>query len=123
MPRGGARPGSGCKKGFKAQKTLDKIEAREFLRQRVIAEMGAMLTAQIAHAKGLSYLMVRDKAGKFTKVSAAAAKQFTGEEILEVWEKDPSVQAFTDLLNRALDKPKEQEQEIDLKAELRIRWQ
>ena len=35
-------------------------------------------------------------------------------ERLEVWEKDPSVQAFTDLLNRALDKPKEQEQEAAL---------
>ena len=28
--------------------------------------------------------------------------------------KDPSIQAFTDLLNRALDKPKEQEQDINL---------
>jgi hypothetical protein len=32
------------------------------------------------------------------------------EEIIEVWEKDPSVQAYTDLLNRALDKPAEQVQ-------------
>jgi hypothetical protein len=29
--------------------------------------------------------------------------------IIDVWERDRSVQAFTSLLNRALDKPKEQE--------------
>ena len=34
-----------------------------------------------------------------------------------MWEKDPSVQAFADLLNRALDKPKEQEQEVKLQVE------
>jgi hypothetical protein len=30
------------------------------------------------------------------------------------------VQAFTDLMNRALDKPKEQEQELEVKGALRI---
>jgi hypothetical protein len=30
-------------------------------------------------------------------------------KIIDVWEKERSVQAFTSLLNRALDKPKEQE--------------
>jgi hypothetical protein len=30
------------------------------------------------------------------------------EEVIEVWEKDPSVQAFTDLMNRTIDKPIEQ---------------
>jgi hypothetical protein len=44
------------------------------------------------------------------------------EDIIEVWEKDPSVSAFTDLMNRALDKPKEQEQEIDLQANVTITW-
>ena len=76
-----------------------------------------MLEAQIAHAKGLSYLVVRDtKTGKVLRVTEAMAKARLGkdEEIIEVWEKDPSVQAFTDLMNRALDKPKEQEREIKL---------
>ena len=31
---------------------------------------------------------------------------------VEIWAKDPSVQAFSDLLNRAIDKPKEQPQEL-----------
>ena len=30
------------------------------------------------------------------------------EETLEVWEKDPSVHAFADLMNRTIDKPSEQ---------------
>lgn len=102
---------------------MDKIAAREYVRALVIAEMGPMLKAQIAHAKGLSYLMVRDKAGKFTKVSAASAKQFTGEEILEVWEKDPSVQAFTDLLNRAIGKPIDEIEVSGGGAPLVIQWQ
>jgi hypothetical protein len=49
----------------------------------------------------------------------------SGDEGSYYWihTKDPSVQSFTDLMNRALDKPKEQEQEIDLHAELVLRWQ
>ena len=39
-----------------------------------------------------------------------------GEEIIEVWEKDPSIHAFTDLMNRTLDRPKEQELPVSLKV-------
>lgn len=39
------------------------------------------------------------------------------EEIVEIWEKEPSVQAFADLINRALDKPKEPEIEIRVSDE------
>lgn len=67
-----------------------------------------MLEAQISHAKGLKYLVTRDKkTGKFIRVGPAMAGM-VGEETIEVWEKDPSVQAFSDLMNRALDKPAEQ---------------
>jgi len=81
--------------------------------------------AQIANAQGLKYLVTRDrKSGKFIRVTEAMAraKQGDDEEIIEVWEKDPSVQAFTDLLNRYLDKPKEQEAEVAVKGTLRIQW-
>ena len=43
-------------------------------------------------------------------------------EVIEVWEKDPSVQAFTDLLNRAIDRPMEQEQQINLDAHVDYGW-
>lgn len=124
MPRGGKRDGAGRPKG---PQTLEKEAAREIVRQRVYAELVPLLDSQIANAKGLSYLVVRDKkTGKFLRVSEQRAKLqqelADNEEIIEVWEKDPSVQAFTDLMNRAIDKPKEQEQEIDLKANLVITW-
>lgn len=107
--RGGARPNSGPKKGTKYAPTISKEQAREALRQIVLREMNALVGAQISHAKGLSYLVGRDKAGKFKKLTSdEAEKALAGESpytTVEVWEKDPSVQAFTDLMNRAIDKP------------------
>jgi hypothetical protein len=107
MPRGGARKGAGRKKGPVA---LDKEAARELVRKRVIKHLGPLLDAQISNATGIKFLVVRDKrTGKFLRVNegrAAALKP--DEEIIEIWDKDPSVQAFTDLMNRALDKPAEQ---------------
>lgn len=108
MPRGGARPGSGRKKGYKEQGTLEKEAAREILRNRVKAELEPMVDAQIANAKGIKYLVVRDKGtGKFLRVTEAMARIKLGanEEAIEVWEKDPSVHAFQDLMDRTLDKP------------------
>jgi hypothetical protein len=128
MARGGKRRGAGRPKGSKDPQTLSKEQAREALRQIVIGEMHALVDAQLANAKGIKYLVVREKkSGKFIRVTEAMARQkqelTDNEEIIEVWEKDPSVQAFTDLMNRAIDKPKEQEQEVDVNAEIVIRWQ
>jgi len=108
--RGGYRPGAGRKKGS-APVTLDKVLAREHIRQRVVRALDPLLDAQIANAQGLKYLVTREKkTGKFVRVTQAMArvKQGDKEEIIEVWEKDPSVQAFTDLMNRAFDKPADQ---------------
>lgn len=113
MPRGGKREGAGRKKG---QETLDKEAAREMVRQKVYAELGPLVDAQISNAKGISYLVVRQKStGKFMRVGELRAREHNADlEVVEVWEKDPSIMAFSDLLNRAIDKPKEQEQEIKL---------
>jgi AAA domain len=64
----------------------------------------------LANALGIKYVVVRQKSsGRFLRVAALQAEKLKpDEEIVEVWEKDPSVQAFTDLLNRAIDKPVEQ---------------
>jgi len=125
MGHGGKREGAGKPKGYKAPKTLEKEEARRVLREMVLASMTPMVEAQIKHAQGINYLVYREKrGGKFTKVTAADAQAIFDREnrpadeggvIIEVWDKDPSVQAFTDLFNRALDKPAEQEQNINLK--------
>jgi hypothetical protein len=127
MPRGGRRPGAGKPKGYKHKQTLDKEAARQFLRARVIAELGPLVEAQIAQAKGLKYLVTRDKkTGKFIRITEAMARHKShladNEEIIEVWEKDPSVPAFMDLLNRALDKPIEAVTH-DIQGGISITWQ
>jgi hypothetical protein len=122
--RGGARPNSGPKKGAKYAKTLTKEAARDALRQIVLAEMRDLVGAQLANAKGLSYLVGRDKAGKFTRLTGKEAeKALAGSSdyvVIEVWEKDPSIAAFTDLMNRSLDKPREQEQVIEVRGTLEV---
>jgi hypothetical protein len=116
--RKGGRP-----KGSKSPQTLDKLAAREFVRQFVTANLQPLLEAQAAHAQGLKYLVTRDKhSGKFVKVTEAMAGSLKGDELVEVWEKDPSTQAFTDLLNRALDKPAEQEQSVKVDGTLTVQW-
>ena len=105
----------------KGKASLDKEAARELVRQRVYRDLTPLLDAQIANAKGINFLIIRDKrTGKFLRVAKEVAEKHNteSEELIEVWEKDPSVQAFTDLMNRALDKPKEQEQEITLSGSL-----
>jgi DNA-directed RNA polymerase subunit K/omega len=116
MARGGKRKGAGRPEG---PVRLEKEAARDIVRQAVFAQLQPLLEAQMANAKGLKYLVVRDKkTGKFERVSEALARakqdSEDGREEIEVWEKDPSVQAFTDLMNRALDKPKEQAQDVNL---------
>lgn len=122
MPHGGKRPNSGPKKGAKYAPTLTKAEQRESHRRVIDQHVGELLEAQIQHAKGLKYLVTREKSGKFVRVTEAMAKSRLGSEdfIVEVWEKDPSTQAFSDLMNRAYDKPKEQEQELAVTGKLVI---
>lgn len=115
---GGKRTGAGKPKGHQAQATLDKIAAREFVRQRVTAQLGPLLDAQLANALGLKYFVTRDaKTGKFVRVTQAMARAAKGLETVEVWEKDPSVNAFQYLLDRALDRPAEQEIPIKVRTE------
>ena len=128
-PKGGKRAGSGRPHGSKNVATITKEQSREALRTIVLREMDALVAAQIAHAKGLQYLVSRDKkTGKFVRLTeemflkALEAGDDDSNEFaaIEVWQKDPSVQAFTDLMNRALDKPKEQEQELRLAGTLEL---
>lgn len=119
----GGRP-----KGTLSAATIGKEAAREEVRQLITAELVPLIQAQIENAKGIKYLVTRNKTtGKFIRVTEAMAKLRSelqpDEEVIEVWEKDPSVQAFTDLMNRALDKPKEQEQAVAVSGALVISWQ
>lgn len=120
---GGKRPGAGRKPGGQNAATIEKQVLRERLRAKVAAELDPLIEAQIANAKGIKYLVVRDrKTGKFLRIGEiGAGKLKPDEEIIEVWEKDPSVFAFTDLMNRTVDKPVEPV-EIEHSGDLTIRW-
>lgn len=122
MPKrqhGGSRPGSGRPKGTKNPATIEKEAAREAVRQRVLQQLDDLVHAQIANACGVHYLVVRDKTtGRFLRVGRKAAKKLNpDEEIIEIWEKDPSVAAFTDLMNRAIDRPKNQDVDVNVSVE------
>lgn len=116
---GGPRPGSGRPKGTRNPATIEKEAAREAVRQRVLQQLERLVDTQISNACGIHYLVVREKTtGKFLRVGRKAAEELNpDEEIIEVWEKDPSVPAFTDLMNRAIDKPKAQDIDVNVSVE------
>ena len=116
MPKGGRQPGAGRPKGSKNKDTLEKELVRERVRLKVSEYVDPLVEAQVAQALGIKYLVTRDaKTGKFTRVSGRGlSRRNQDREVIEVWEKDPSTQAFTDLMNRAIDKPKEQAQEVEV---------
>jgi hypothetical protein len=121
---GGKRPNSGPAKGAKYAPTLKKEEARDLVRQRVLKDLEPMLRAQVRHAIGIQHLMLRQKDGTFKRsdnIDEIEAALNSGDpNSYYIFTKDPSVQAFTDLMNRALDKPKEQEQDVQVTGKLVI---
>jgi hypothetical protein len=137
MPRGGKRKGAGRPKGttgIKHKATIkaafDKELLRQELRDLVRAHLTPLTQAQIANAMGIKYLVARErKGGKFVrldeaKVKAILAGEESEHEVIEVWEKDPSILAFSDLLNRTIDKPTETvTQTSELNATIEIKWQ
>lgn len=119
MPAGGKRTGAGRPKG---PQTLEKEAMRAIVRKIVARRLIPLTKAQISNALGIRYLVVRQKStGKFLRrVGATGDTHDPDSEIIEIWEKDPSIQAYTDLLNRTIDKPADQIQEIKLTGEVNI---
>ena len=113
MPRGGKRPGAGLPKGYKFPKTIEREERRSHLRQRVLRELDPLLDAQIAHAKGIDHFFLRDeKTKQFKRIEdpvmiETALNAGDRDRYYWIFTKDPSIQAFTDLMNRTFDKPPE----------------
>jgi hypothetical protein len=112
----------GPKKGAKYKPTISKEQAREALRLVIMEHVREMTEAQVSAAKGLKYLVVRSKkGGRFepvTREQVQAGLFKRDDVIIEVWDKQPSTPAYTDLMNRALDKPAEQDQtvHVDIRA-------
>ena len=119
---GGARPGAGRKRGSKWPRTIAKEQQRERFRALVAEHFDPIVQAHIENALGIKYLVVRDKAtGKFLRVGELRAKVLKpNEEAIEVWEKDPSAQAFSTILAYTLDKPAEQEIRVNVTGEAEL---
>jgi len=107
-PKGKPRPpGAGKPKGYKAPATLDKLMAREAHRQLVTAALVPMTQAQIAHAQGVSYMILRHPDGTFTRatdvdqVDAACA---AGAAAFQIFTQQPNQQAYAYLVDQAIDK-------------------
>lgn len=104
----GGRP-----KGSKNHSTLEKEAAREHARKRITDELDPILDAALQRAKGISYLVTRDvKTGKFVRVTRGNLKSI--ETAIEVWEKEPDMAAIRELLDRCLDKSKEQVMDVNV---------
>jgi len=123
---GGKRAGAGRPHGTKNENTLEKAQARELARQMITARLGSLLEAQLDNAEGIRHLMMRDpKTGKFERVTGDAKqidKALKSKNACWIYTKDPNVQAYTDLLNRAIDKPAEHV-EIAGEGSITIKWQ
>jgi len=121
----GGKAGPGRPKGSKNKETLAKEAAREIQRQMITERLRPLTDAHIENAIGIKHLMLRDpKTGKFERVKDEEgideALKSDGEAIW-IYTKDPSVEAFKTLMDRALDKPKEQALELNVTLSLEER--
>lgn len=86
MALGGARPGAGRKRGFKA---IEAEKARAFVVQKVVEQLGPIMTAQIEAAKGLYY------------------EEKVGDEKVLVFKQKPDINAGKNLLDQTIGRAKE----------------
>lgn len=114
MPRPKGLPKTGGRQaGTKNKATIDKELHRERLRQMVVDALGPMTQAQIDHAQGVSYMVLRNPDGTFTRatdvkqIDAACA---SGAAAFRIFTQAPNPAAYKDLMDRTLDKPVEQVQ-------------
>ena len=113
----------GKPKGFKSARTLGKEEARVALSAQIIASLGPITASQIAHAQGVSYMVLRNPDGTFTRatdekqIDAACA---VGASAFKIFTQAPNPQAYSTLMAYAVDRPKEQPQDIQVKGTINV---
>lgn len=122
-PKGKPRPtGAGKPKGYKAPATLDKIAAREAARVRITQRVNEIIDAQVDSAVGIVHMMVRDpETGQWVRVTSASkiAEALNHPKAKDgstywIYTKDPNPASARDMLAYALDKPKEQAQDVNV---------
>lgn len=123
MPRPKGLPKTGGKpKGYKAPATLAKEAAREAARVRITERMTEIIDAQVDSAIGIQHFFLRDEeTGQFRRITnvheierALNAKGAERGRTYWIYTKDPNTLAARDMLAYAIDKPKDQKQEIEV---------
>jgi len=112
--------GGGAAPGAKYAKTLEKEAMREEYRRMAAPHIERILRAQVDSAVGINHFLLRDpKTGRFERITdpdqilaALNAPEDDAASRYMIYARDPNQQAASDVLNRLMDKPKEQEQEI-----------
>jgi hypothetical protein len=96
------------------------------VRQYVTERLPQFLDAMSDNITGIRHLMMRDpKTGKFERITGDAKqidKALKTKNASWIYTKDPNVKAFTDLMNRAIDKPAEHMQ-IAGEGSITIKWE
>jgi hypothetical protein len=107
MPRGGRRPGAGLPKGFKFPKTLEKEAAKRELQERVIAEIGPMVTGLLESAKGAYAMFAKSEAGwvQVTDEQTMLRCLQSGESFYRIEQRKPDVRAAQELLHQTIGEP------------------
>lgn len=108
MPRGGARPGSGPKKGSHRPEFYRQQVMLQQFRDRVRQEFEPLLTALIESAKGASIVVQQTGAGwtQITEPAAIVAALNSGDAV-RVECKPPDQRAQKEVWERALGKVQE----------------
>ena len=108
---GGARPGSGKKKGHKQPHTIERLEHLALVRELVRKNLEPMTIAQIDSSVGLKHFFLRDpKTKQFARITdEAVIERALNDEQENFWihTKDPKTEAYADLMNRAYGKATE----------------
>jgi hypothetical protein len=125
---GATRPGAGRPKGVKDPQTLAKEDAREAVRKKLTKELMTVADALLSRARGTRYFVTRNlKTGKFELVTNPrqvidALNRKDGQSG-EFYTDKPDTVAIREILDRCLDKAKEQEQDVKIDGKLEISWQ
>ena len=125
---GGARLGAGRKKGGKNRTTLAKEAARERLREMLTERLEPVAEALVSRCCGLRYFVTRNKkTGKYELVTnprqVIAALNGEDENTGEFYTDKPDTQAIREFFDRTVDKAPDPPQNINLDAELVVKWQ
>jgi hypothetical protein len=124
--RKGGRP-----KGALSTSTITRNALAEVMREEIATlvrpRVQSMVEAQAAHAEGVSYMVLRNPDGTFTRatdekqIDAACA---IGASAFRIFTQAPNPQAFVALLDRTIGKPSEHVELTGKDGEpLVVKWQ